>query len=58
MIDRETLLRCLDLAVRLNDDGEAETAMRTAGALAEWIEQRLAAERGAQVRRLDTGGRV
>jgi hypothetical protein len=53
MIDRETLLRCLDLAIRLNDDGETETVCAQAGALAEWLDAKVAEHRQRQVRRLE-----
>lgn len=54
MIDRETLLRCLDLAIRLNDDGEVETVTKQAEAIAEWLDQTTRTHRERGVRRLET----
>jgi hypothetical protein len=53
MIDRETLLRCLDLAIRLNDDGEVDTVTAQAAALAEWLDAKVVEHRQRTVRRIE-----
>jgi hypothetical protein len=53
VIDRETLLRCLDLAIRLNDDGEVATVTAQAAAIAEWLDAKLLEHRQHTVRRID-----
>jgi hypothetical protein len=53
MIDRETLLRCLDFAVRLNDDGDPEKAVEVANYFVKWTEEQLVSARSGAIKRLE-----